>query len=295
MSVYPTAQYAVLESKGIEQVLVVTFDGWLHQLMFNQDTMKITTDSNPQQLHTNTKNAAFDLQHNRFDKNVLGILHPKSCTVFRLNKSASKTLVQIQCPETRRSFSGFKFLSARSLAIWTTGGTAYLYYLGLLQMEIGLNDYHGYTATCIGILKSGNDPDIHSMPVTVYRAVEPIRCTKSYDTSPISDATSQHVPPFANVFLGEPVWVQYHSFEDIWPVKHMSGTRHVCYVNPTKHVVLGHEDGSIVVNLHQCQSSRTYMTTMYTITTIAARSSRHNDESHANGDYIPIRMMCLIV
>ncbi|KAH6566901.1 hypothetical protein BASA50_002582 [Batrachochytrium salamandrivorans] len=348
MSVYPT------ESKGIEQVLVVTFDGWLHQLMFNQDTMKITTDSNPQQLHTNTKNAAFDLQHNRFDKNVLGILHPKSCTVFRLNKSASKTLVQIQCPETRRSFSGFKFLSARSLAIWTTGGTAYLYYLGpssdvsispcsdvtsdaivlasdgffaihVKQMEIGLNDYHGYTATCIGILKSGNDPDIHSMPVTV--CIVPLNPSvaqshmtllrfqmQPHNTFHLSqtyfwaslfgfNVCDIHLPPpsleksvtavanpstLANIPL---IFVPHsdHSFEDIWPVKHMSGTRATsATLILRKHVVLGHEDGSIVVAPASVPIfSHVYDHNVYHHDHRCYDLPRHNDESHANGDYIP--------
>ncbi|KAL2911240.1 hypothetical protein HK105_209296 [Polyrhizophydium stewartii] len=179
LSLFPT------ENKSVDHILAVTFDGWVHQLMFDQDTLQLSQDAHPQHLIVGASLPALDIEHNRFDKCMFFVLQHQFCSIYRLEGPTAEFLARFQCPDADRSWAGARFLSARSVMLWTVRGAAFVYYLGpeadlrttecakisrnaivLLsdgvtavyvdRLDIGASNYQAYkTPVCIGRLDPG--------------------------------------------------------------------------------------------------------------------------------------------
>ncbi|KAL5036344.1 hypothetical protein BDV3_005042 [Batrachochytrium dendrobatidis] len=321
---FASASLYSTDNKKAEQIIAVTFDGYLHQLIFDENIMTFTHDPQAYNLHLPEHTAAFDLQQNRFDKHIICVLQHKFCSVFVLNKTTSNLLVCIECPGPKRSWAGFKFLSERTMILWTTDGTSHVYYLGpaddlnsiscldipndvialvsdgktavyVNQSKITINSYQDYKkATCIAVFDTSNSLQSHlNMHVLIcvveanlaahqnsmlllrfeMEAQSTFRLTQTHfwasllgqnvrnvcmpnitdkeNLAQISLAATNRTTPEAKQYQFEMLSIASNveiAFQDLWPVQHMSGTRATAAtLILRKHIVLGHEDGSIVV------------------------------------------------
>ncbi|KAI9204248.1 uncharacterized protein BJ171DRAFT_506741 [Polychytrium aggregatum] len=120
------------ETKGVERVFSITFDGWLCTILFDENKGEFQTDSiNKVKIeYASAVAPAFSIEINPFDRNILFCLQRKSCCVYGIKQNALSFIDNFECPQPGQFWMGARFLSARTILLWTKNSKAFVYYLG---------------------------------------------------------------------------------------------------------------------------------------------------------------------
>ncbi|TPX50852.1 hypothetical protein SeLEV6574_g00678 [Synchytrium endobioticum] len=126
LTLYPT------ETRGVERLNIITFDGALHShTLLDEFKLEIITptDSRPAKMDFGTSLPAISMETNLFDKNMMIVMHQTVCVLYISGKSGPIFLTRLDEPIGQR-WAGSKFMSARTVLLWTVSGHAYMYYIG---------------------------------------------------------------------------------------------------------------------------------------------------------------------
>ncbi|KAJ3129771.1 hypothetical protein HK098_000140 [Nowakowskiella sp. JEL0407] len=120
------------EQKHIDKIFTVSMDGSLSIGTFNESNQIFTPDVCKVQVESDknvTLSPWFLVKVNRFDRNLLLVLNKLACSVYVYGKTSITFLVSIPVPEGEL-WTGGKFLSARSIILWTSTGRSFIYFTG---------------------------------------------------------------------------------------------------------------------------------------------------------------------
>ncbi|TPX36151.1 hypothetical protein SmJEL517_g01417 [Synchytrium microbalum] len=123
-----------LETRGVEKLNIITYDGTLHSsTILDESKLDIQTqlDTKPTKLDFGTSLPSIGIETNVFDKNLMSILHRNVCMLYVLGKSGPTFLARLdKAQEHGQAWAGSRFMSARTILLWTMAGSAFLFYIG---------------------------------------------------------------------------------------------------------------------------------------------------------------------
>ncbi|KAJ3322647.1 hypothetical protein HDV06_002861 [Boothiomyces sp. JEL0866] len=120
------ASIRTTEKKDSDSMLLLDADGTIHSMTLDTTAMQCVKNAKiPSfQLPSHIMGNTIDLQINKYDNNIYFVLEKDYCQIFHCElQSLSRIKVDYD-------LQGAKFLSARTLLIWTARGPSFIYYLG---------------------------------------------------------------------------------------------------------------------------------------------------------------------
>ncbi|RKO93465.1 hypothetical protein BDK51DRAFT_29812, partial [Blyttiomyces helicus] len=124
---------SILDASTLDTVKTLTpYDNWISSMSLYPTARVEFVPENipPLAIHSDGGTPPFLVQVNHYDKNLILVLQKRSCSIFAIGKKSASLLSVIAPVPVSAPWSGARFLSARTLMLWTSAATLRIFYLG---------------------------------------------------------------------------------------------------------------------------------------------------------------------